>query len=150
MRCCVGAASKAIDADEGQLDDQQGLGMSFADRINSRLWKPSGMAHDFVVKPLEPGTPWDDPYALELARGRNLGARMQVDSVPDTLSRGDMHLYEPTDDWSDGDRLLTRKGTVWHPVGAVRYDAAIASMLVMGPDGDADTAPTARGTAFSA
>lgn len=121
-------------------------GKSLSDRINSTIWKPSGATHDFVRKPLDGGSAWDDPYAMELASNRPMGSRMQVDSVPEWLARGDMHLYQY--DGAEVEKMPRRNSMVWH-AGAVRNDAAIASSLVMRPDGDADAAPKPTGAASS-
>ena len=144
----AGAASKAVDADPSQLDEYQRLvGPSFADRVNSRFWKPSGATHDLVQKPLAVRSPWENPHAWELARHRALGGRMQVDSIPDQLSRGDMYLYNSMNDRHEEDGPLSRTGTVWQVPGLVRDGPAMAGLLVMRPDGDTDNMENTTGAA---
>jgi hypothetical protein len=132
------------------VDDPKNPGNSLADRINSKFWKPSSATpKDYMRKPLEPGTPWGDPYAQELARARPAG-RMQVDSVPESLAKADKQLYtsplvsSPMPDIPEMESKIG-SSSIWKYTGQGRDDAAIASMLVMGPGQDADISRGALG-----
>lgn len=82
---------------------------------------------------------------MELARHRTMGGRMQVDSTPEQLARGDMYLYNSIGG-PDGDGL-GRKSSMWQPPGVVRDDPLRASILVMRRDGSLDNEERLRGAA---
>ena len=144
---CAGAVP---DADQDD-DCYQGFpGHYYTDKFNSKIWIPAGVAHGATGIPFDETTPWEDPYAMELARGKQpKDGRMLVDATPAWLEKGDMYLYGGSNyahDAANGRPQLSKRGSLWLHPGQGRDDVAIASTLVLkGSDLEVDPSRLAPG-----